>query len=109
MITITAILTARAGAEAALETALLEVAGHVAAHEPGTVGFFVARSLADPRVLTTYERFVDEAAMAAHNGSAAVAAFFAAAGPLLEGPVTLVTAREISTRPASTDHGGTAP
>ena len=50
----------------------------------------------DPSVFTTYERFVDQAAMDAHNNSATVARFFGIAKPILDGEVVLVTADEIS-------------
>jgi len=98
MHTITAIIRARPDGAAALGAALLAVAAEVAANEPGTLGFFVSVDAEDPCVFTTYERFVDAAAMDAHNGSPAVARFFAVAAPLLDGPVTLVTAREISAK-----------
>lgn len=95
MLTITAVIRARKGHEGALEEALLDVARHVRANEPDTVGFFVSRDAADPTVFTTYERFTDRAAMDRHNGSDAVATFFAIAQPLLDGAVTLVTCEEL--------------
>lgn len=97
MITITAVLRAKPGMEAELQAALLAVAAHVRAEEPGTVDFFVSRDVETPAVFTTYERFRDRVAMDTHNGSAAVAAFFAAATPMLDGPVTLHICDEIST------------
>jgi quinol monooxygenase YgiN len=99
MLTITAIIRARAGHEETMQRALLEVAAHVQANEPETVGFYVARDAADPCVFTTYERFADQAAMDRHNGSAATAAFFAIAKPLLDGAVTLLTCTELSAKP----------
>ncbi|MGO1074154.1 putative quinol monooxygenase [Inquilinus sp. CA228] len=98
MITITAILRAKSGAEAELQAALLAVAAHVRATEPDTVDFFVSRDAETPAVFTTYERFRDRAAMEAHNGSAAVAAFFAATTPILDGPVTLHICDEVSAK-----------
>lgn len=98
MVTITAIIRVRRGSEAAMRQALLEVAAHVEAHEPRTVSFFVSQDSSDPALFTTYERFVDRAAMDTHNGSAVVARFFATADPLLEGKVTLVIADEISAK-----------
>ena len=64
MLTITAVIRARKGEEAALRRALLEVADNVRANEPDTVGFFISQDLEDPCVFTTYERFTDRAAMA---------------------------------------------
>ena len=98
MITITAVIRTKAGGETVMRDALLEVARNVAANEPGTVDFFVAQDRDDPCRFTTYERFVDVAAMDAHNNSAVVAAFFGIAKPLLDGDVTLVTAEEISAK-----------
>lgn len=98
MKTISAILRARPGAEETLRDALLDVAAHVAVNEPDTVGFFVSQDAGDPTRFTTYERFTDAAAMDRHNGSAAVARFFAIAQPILDGEVILVTADEISAR-----------
>jgi quinol monooxygenase YgiN len=98
MVTITAIIRVRKGSEAAMRQALLEVAAHVEAHEPGTIGFFISQDSGDPALFTTYERFVDRAAMDTHNGSAVVARFFAIARPLLEGEVILVTADEVSAK-----------
>ena len=94
MLSITAVLRAKPGKEAKLLAALLDVAVHVRANEPGTLGFHVSRDLEDPAVFTTYERFADRAAMDAHNGSDAVARFFHAARPLLDGPVTLHSCEE---------------
>jgi quinol monooxygenase YgiN len=51
-----------------------------------------------PCVFTPYERFVDQAAMDAHNNSQVVARFFGIAKSLLDGDVVLVTASEISAR-----------
>jgi quinol monooxygenase YgiN len=98
MLTITAVIRAKKGEEAALRSALLEVADNVRANEPDTVGFFISQDLEDPRVFTTYERFTDRAAMDRHNGSVVVARFFGIAKPLLDGAVTLVTSSEISAK-----------
>ena len=96
MLTITAVIRVKAGSEQLMRDALLEVAAHVQDNEPGTLGFFISQDAADPRVFTTYERFADQEAMDRHNHSATVAHFFGIAKPVLDGPVTLVTAREIS-------------
>lgn len=98
MLTITAIIRANQGSEDAMRDALLAVAAHVRSAEPGTVGFFVSQDAADPRVFTTHERFVDRAAMDLHNGSDACRRFFEAARPMLDGPVTLITGRELSAK-----------
>ncbi|MEM7709877.1 MAG: antibiotic biosynthesis monooxygenase [Pseudomonadota bacterium] len=99
MITITAIIRAKAGREDALGDALADVARHVAENEPETVGFFIGRDLDDPAIFTTFERFTDSAAKDAHNGCDAVAAFFERATPLIDGDVILRTCTEVSAKP----------
>ena len=47
---------------------------------------------------TTYERFVDSAAMDTHNKSDVVARFFGVAKPILDGDVILKTCTEISVK-----------
>lgn len=96
---ITAVIRTKPGHEDTMRAALLDVAAHVAANEPETLDFFVSQDASDPCRFTTYERFEDEAAMARHNRSAAVAAFFAIASPILDGEVVLVTGTEISAKP----------
>jgi quinol monooxygenase YgiN len=73
MLTITAVIRARAGHEATIERALRAVIAAVKADKPGTLAYFVSRSTDDPAVFTTFERFVDEAAMTRHNDSQTVA------------------------------------
>ncbi len=98
MLTITAIIRARPGTESTMRDALLQVVAHVQANEPGTIGYSVAQDHADPQRFVTHERYVDQAAMDRHNESAAVAAFFAIAKPILDGEVVLVTGREIAAK-----------
>lgn len=95
MLTITAIIRVKRGHEAVMRQALLEVASNVRANEPTTIGFYISQDSSDPCVFTTYERFIDQAAMDRHNDSEAVAHFFGIAKPLLDGEVRLVTATEV--------------
>ena len=96
MLTITAIIKVKIGYEGTMRQALLDVAENVRMSEPGTLGFYISQDQKDPRVFTTYERFVDQSAMDKHNGSDATARFFTIAKPILDGDVVLVTATEIS-------------
>jgi quinol monooxygenase YgiN len=96
MLTITAIIRAKKGHEGTMRQALLDVAENVRANEPTTVGFYVSQDPQNLCVFTTYERFVDQAAMDRHNTSETVARFFDIAKPILDGEVTLVTSEEIS-------------
>jgi quinol monooxygenase YgiN len=96
VLTITAIITAKKGHEATMRQALEKVAENVRASEPGTIGFYISQDARNSRVFTTYERFVDQAAMDAHNNSAASQGFFKIARPILEGEVILVIGSEIS-------------
>ena len=98
MLTITAIIRARKGHETAMREALLEVVSNVRASEPETIGYFVSQDATDPCVFTTYERYLDRAAMDRHNNSEAVARFFGIAKPLIDGEVTLVTGMELSAK-----------
>jgi len=100
MLTITAIIRTKRGQEATMRQALLDVAENVRANEPTTIGFYVSQDLQNPCVFTTYERFVDQAAMDRHNTSVTVARFFDIAKPILDGDGTLVTAKEISMKAA---------
>ena len=95
MLTITAIIRAKKGSEAAMRQALVEVAENARANEPDTVGFFISQDASDPCVFTTFERFTDQAAMDRHNSSKTVARFFGIAKPILDGDVTLITASEV--------------
>jgi quinol monooxygenase YgiN len=101
MLTITAVIRAKKGHEDTMRRALLEVAENVRSNEPSTIGFFVSQDQADPSVFTTYERFLDQAAMDAHNNSQVVARFFGIAKPILDGDVILVTGAEISAKVGS--------
>jgi len=96
VLTITAIITAKKGHEATMRQALEAVAENVRANEPGTIGFYISQDVKNPSIFTTYERFIDQAAMDAHNNSAASQGFFKIAKPILEGDVILVTGAEIS-------------
>jgi len=98
MITITAVIRAKPGHEEAVERALRDVAAHVAANEPETVGYFVSRSLDTPGVFTTYERFTDRAAMERHSDSVAVARFLREVESALDGDIVLYTSNEISAK-----------
>lgn len=98
MLTISAIIRVRPGYGDTLAHALAEVARHVEANEPDTLGFFVSRDLNDPCVMTTFERFRNQEAMDKHNNSAVCARFFEVVKPILEGEVALVTAHEISAK-----------
>lgn len=97
MLTITAIIRVKQGQEETMKEGLLAVAENVRLNEPETIDFFVSQDPSDPTVFTTYERFVDQAAMDRHNNSATVARFYDIAKPILDGDdaVTLVKAREI--------------
>ena len=97
MLTISAIIRVKKGQEEVMKGGLLAVAENVRRHEPETIDFFVSQDPSDPTVFTTYERFVDQAAMDRHNNSATVASFYEIAKPILdgEGAVTLVKAQEI--------------
>ena len=95
MQTLTAIIRAQKGHEDTVRAELLKVGVFAKEHEPDTIGFFVAQDPDDPCVFITYERFTDKAAMDRHNNGAGSQRFFTAAGDLLDGEATIVTAEEI--------------
>ena len=98
MLTITAVIRAKQGREDVVERALRAVIAEVKANEPGTVAYVVSRSTDEPAIFTTFERFVDEAAMTRHNESRAVAEFVAATRDSLEGPLILHACRELDAK-----------
>lgn len=98
MIALTAIIRAKAGQEERVLGLLNDVFAHVESNEPGTISYFIGRDPKDPAVFTTYERFFDQAAMDAHNASPPVAAFFAVAEEVLDGPVTIAVTDEIAAK-----------
>jgi quinol monooxygenase YgiN len=98
MLAITAIIRVKKGCETAMREALLEVVRSVRANEPATVGYYISQDATDPCVFTTYERYLDRAAMDRHNNSEAVARFFGIAKPMIDGEVTLVTGTELSAK-----------
>ena len=95
MHTLTAIIRAKSGADADVRSALLKVGQFARDHEPDTIEFHVSQDPDDPCLFTTYEMFTDKDAMQRHNDGAGSQGFFAEAGDLLEGDVTVVTAKEI--------------
>jgi quinol monooxygenase YgiN len=98
MISITAILRVKPGHEATMRDALLDLVESVRREEPGTVGYFVSQSIDEPQVFTTYERFVDRAAMELHNASAAVAKVISIAKPILADKIVLYTSDELAAK-----------
>jgi quinol monooxygenase YgiN len=98
MLTITAVIRAKAGQEAVVEQGLRAVMAAVRAGEPGTLAYFLSQDLDDPTVFTTFERFRDEAAMTEHNQSQAVAEFVAATKDSLAGPIVLHSCRELDAK-----------
>ena len=98
MISLTAILRVRPGAQGIVRAALLALAEVVAASEPETLSYFIMQSSDDPCVFTTYERFADRNAMEKHNSSAALAKFVEQAGAHFDGPITLHSGDEISAK-----------
>jgi quinol monooxygenase YgiN len=96
MMTITAIIRAKAGHADTVKRALLDVVAHVRRDEPDTLNYYVGQSADDPNLFTTFERFRDRAAMEAHNNSAAVAKFVEAAGPVLADKVILHICYELA-------------
>jgi quinol monooxygenase YgiN len=85
VLTVIAKLKVKADQVAAFEEAAHEMIAHVQANEPGTLRYVCHRSTADPSVYLFYEVYQDQAAFAAHGGSPAMQAFFAALRGVVEG------------------------
>jgi len=66
MLSMTALLRAKKGEEAALERVLCDLARQVAQNEPGCLLYRAARSKHDPQLYVLIERYRDEDALAAH-------------------------------------------
>jgi quinol monooxygenase YgiN len=98
MLTITAVIRAKAGQEQVVERALRAVVAAVRAGEPGTLAYCLSQDRDDPTVFTTFERFRDEAAMRLHNQSRAVADFVTATRDSLAGPIVLHSCRELDAK-----------
>jgi quinol monooxygenase YgiN len=98
MLTITAIIRARPQAQNIVRDALLSVVESVRETEPQTVGYFVTQSADDQCMFTTFERFIDAAAMDRHNASAAVARFVRDTSSHLDGDVVIHVGEEIASR-----------
>jgi quinol monooxygenase YgiN len=98
MLTITAVIRAKAGREDVVERALRAVLAAVRAGEPGTVAYVLGRDTVDSSVFTTFERFRDQEAMDLHNQSQAVADFVAATRDSLDGPIVLHSCRELDAK-----------
>jgi quinol monooxygenase YgiN len=94
MITLNAILTAKPGCAEKLEQALAEIGEYVSRSEPGTVSFYVGRDSENPLRFNTYERFVDQEAMDAHNKSAYRVEWGAEHGALFDCEVTRYICKE---------------
>ncbi|HVN83834.1 MAG TPA: putative quinol monooxygenase [Candidatus Binatia bacterium] len=83
--TVIATLKIKSGNEAAFQQAAEKMITHVKANEPGTLTYVLNRSTSDPTKFVFYEVYQDQAAFAAHGGSAPMQEFFGAVGTLLDG------------------------
>lgn len=98
MMTITAIIRAKAGHADTVKRALLAVIESVRRDEPDTINYYIARSAEDPNLFTTFERFRDQAAMEWHNKSPTVAKFVEVAGPVLADKIVIHTCNELAAK-----------
>lgn len=98
MITITAVIRVKLGTEQIMREAFEAVARFVQKEEPEAISFFISSGIVAPNVFATYERFVDRAAMEAHNNSEVVKKLHRIAGPILDGPIVLEIGEEIFTK-----------
>jgi quinol monooxygenase YgiN len=85
---------ARAGHEAALAEALLEVLGPTR-QEPGCLGIHAFRATRDPRLFWIHSRWVDEAAFDAHAALPHTVRFVARVEALIDHPLDVTRAEQI--------------
>jgi len=85
VLTVVAKLKVKADKATDFEEEVRKMIAHVQANEPGTRSYVCHRSTADPTVYLFYEVYDDQAAFAAHGGSAAMQGFFAAMRGILDG------------------------
>jgi len=95
MITVIARLKVKPGGEAEFQEAAQGMIAHVMENEPGTHVYLLHRATSDPTQFVFYETYPDQAALAAHGGSAAMQAFMARIGGLLDGRPEIGTFEEL--------------
>ena len=98
MVTVIAKLKLKPGNEAAFEKAATELIAYVKESEPGTLTYILHRSTADPTEYVYYELYADQAALAAHGGSAPMAKFFGAIGGLVAGRPEITMYEEVAAK-----------
>lgn len=98
MIFLNAIFRAKPGTGDAMQAALDEMTAYVIQNEPGTTGFYVCRDGEDPLRFITYERFVDRAALDAHNSSAYRDQWVERFGALFDGDLVRYIGRETAAK-----------
>lgn len=89
MISLTAIIRCKPGSEALVRGELLAVARFAEDEEPGTAAYFVTEGDEDG-IFMTYERYVDRAALDAHNNGQGAKNFFARAGDQIDSAKIIV-------------------
>lgn len=89
MITLVAKLTAQAGKEDELRSALEEMVGSVGANEPGVVTYSLHVADDDPTVFLFYEQYSSPEALEAHGTTDHMKAFGARLGGLLGGAMDI--------------------
>ena len=95
MLTVIATLKVKADKAPVFEEEARKMVAHVQANEPGTRTYVCHRSTGDPTVYVFYEVYADQAAFAAHGGSAAMQAFFGAMKGVLDGRPDIAMYEEI--------------
>ena len=96
MLTVIATLKVKPDKASVFEEEARKMVAHVQANEPGTRRYVCHRSTADPTVYVFYELYDDQAAFAAHGGSAAMQAFFGAMKGVLDGRPDIAMYEEIA-------------
>jgi quinol monooxygenase YgiN len=85
VLTVIATIKVKPDKASVFEEEAKKMLAHVQANEPGTRSYVCLRSTADATVYVFYEVYDDQAAFAAHGGSAAMQAFFGALKGVVDG------------------------
>lgn len=98
MLTVVAVLKAKAGREKEMEEAMMKIVPLVA-QEEGTLAYALHRAKKDPTKFVFYEKYKDKEALNAHSSTPYFLELFGSIGPLLDGNPSIEVFEELSSIP----------
>ncbi len=96
MFTLTAVLKAKPGKEAALEAALRDLVAQVTANEPAALTYTLHKSATAPGTFFFFEQYEDEAAFKRHNSMPYIKAMGKVKEELMDGDTILSFYEELA-------------